>query len=210
VSKADIFCVAALTPSSARQNQQESPLLKLPPEIRNQIFQLAIGDKKYHTLSEPSRSFLRRWEDKHAVALLRCCRQIYAETALLPWSQYTFKFSTSQQMRIWFRQQRAVYCNVMTKVEFNFAMRSIGRGPNMGPGRCRLGTGSEPASWILPNLPALQSIRVSVKASDFCFCFQDTKVATEAMQDAQKSLQDELRVLHPNIVILGSTYSEDS
>lgn len=194
--------------TSARQNQQDSPLLKLPPEIRNQIFQLAIGDKTYHILSTFSSA--RRRQEKHALALLSCCRQIYAETALLPWAQYTFAFGLPGRMNSWFAQQRAVYRNVITKVEFNFTMRSIGRYLSMGSGRCSIGAVAEPAEWKLPDLPALQSIRVSATASDFCYCFQVEEIAIEAMRGAQKSLQDKLRVLHPNIEILESKYSEDS
>lgn len=80
----------------------------------------------------------------------------------------------------------------------------------MGSGRCSIGAMSEPADWKLPDLPALHSIRVSVTASDFCYCFQVEQIAIEAVREAQKSLQDKLSVLHPNIEILESKYREDS
>lgn len=64
-----------------------SPLLALPPEIRNRIFRYALGGKTFRQVHktyyrhpfqcEPS-------ERLHAFALLRTCRQIYVETASVP------------------------------------------------------------------------------------------------------------------------------
>ncbi|CAN9366812.1 unnamed protein product [Alternaria alternata] len=65
-----------------KQNRT-SPLLRLPPEIRNVIWKLVLGGNVYRTwlcgrLESPSP------EPKNVMALLRTCRQVYAEAALMP------------------------------------------------------------------------------------------------------------------------------
>jgi hypothetical protein len=79
------------------KSNQNSPLLRLPPELRYRIWTLVIGvpilrtplrttpeDKRVQPLKLPIT------EGKKAWALLRTCRQIYAETALLPYKSSIF------------------------------------------------------------------------------------------------------------------------
>lgn len=69
------------------KSNQASSLLSLPPELRNRIWRLVLGNKYIRET--------RSWDPKrrpksspreriNTFALLRACRQIYAETALLP------------------------------------------------------------------------------------------------------------------------------
>lgn len=70
-----------------------SPLLSLAAEIRNQIWEYALGGKIFRQVvcHYPTEKFLPKMsERKNTLALLLVCRQIYAETALLPFSSNTF------------------------------------------------------------------------------------------------------------------------
>jgi hypothetical protein len=58
-------------------------LLVLPPEIRNDIWKLVLGGKIYHARNN-DRFQTSQAESKNATALLRTCRQMYAEAALMP------------------------------------------------------------------------------------------------------------------------------
>jgi hypothetical protein len=74
---------------------QASPLLRLPAEIRNQIWRLVVGGKVIReqvTKRGRAQMLPRPCERTNTFALLRVCRQIYAETALLPFSANTFLF----------------------------------------------------------------------------------------------------------------------
>ncbi|KAF2833358.1 hypothetical protein CC86DRAFT_399985 [Ophiobolus disseminans] len=72
-----------------KKNAQDSPLLGLPPEIRNMIWKYVLGRQKIklsatrypdtYYLASPARGTALIWFD-----LLCVCRQIYAEAALLP------------------------------------------------------------------------------------------------------------------------------
>jgi hypothetical protein len=79
------------------KNNQNSPLLRLPPELRGRIWELVFGVSVLRTVY---RTYDRRSKNhrlmppvtkrKNALALLRACRQIYAETALLPYKSSIF------------------------------------------------------------------------------------------------------------------------
>jgi hypothetical protein len=74
---------------------QASPLLRLPAEIRNQIWRLVVGGKVIReqvTKRRRARVLPRPCDRINIFALLRVCRQIYAETALLPFTANTFSF----------------------------------------------------------------------------------------------------------------------
>src|SRR4051812_48744235 len=75
------------------ENNRASPLLFLPPEIRNRIFHYAIGGKTFRQLyrTHGTQRFLGEPSGRpNAFALLRTCRQIYAETAVVPFTSNVF------------------------------------------------------------------------------------------------------------------------
>lgn len=83
------------------QANSESLLLRLPPEIKNCIWAYVLGGKvldvkcfenyeKSHVRDTTAISQDSFPEYSHA--LLQVCRQIYTETALLPFSKNTFRF----------------------------------------------------------------------------------------------------------------------
>ncbi|EMD94207.1 hypothetical protein COCC4DRAFT_79558 [Bipolaris maydis ATCC 48331] len=79
-----------LISSSVKANQQ-SPLLRLPAEVRNMIWEFALGRRLYEI--KPRKVYGRRTYprgDPSEVSLLRVCRQIYAEAASIPLRQNTF------------------------------------------------------------------------------------------------------------------------
>ncbi|KAI8940198.1 hypothetical protein NX059_003904 [Plenodomus lindquistii] len=76
-----------------RQNAQ-SRLLRLPGELRNQIWELALGGHIFGTNTRASffSALLVTRLAPNPFALLQVCRQIYAETALLPFQLSEFRF----------------------------------------------------------------------------------------------------------------------
>ncbi|KAJ8110971.1 hypothetical protein OPT61_g6313 [Boeremia exigua] len=87
------------------KSNSESPLLRLPPEIRNNIWEYVLGGKILDVVFLSSRKG-RYLEEKTAIsplslpesshALLQVCRQLYKETALLPFSTNSFRFESNQ------------------------------------------------------------------------------------------------------------------
>jgi hypothetical protein len=103
---------------SARQNQRDSPLLRLPAELRNQIFRYALGGETWNfVVRESNRHRVRNCSGfQHALALLAVCRQIYAETALLPFSLGSFSFNDSDDFEIWLKALNSAQRNEVSVV----------------------------------------------------------------------------------------------
>ena len=74
----------------AQRNATSSPLLRLPPEIRNMIYTLIID--VVTVVFTKARLGRGRHPIQDGLALLRVCRQIHAEAALLPYAFNTFVF----------------------------------------------------------------------------------------------------------------------
>jgi hypothetical protein len=82
-----------LTCGHSVKRNQDSQLLSLPPEIRNRIWAYALGGhdfRQIHCLRSRYVLRPRPRERSNIFALLRVSRQIYAETALLPYNVNTF------------------------------------------------------------------------------------------------------------------------
>ncbi|KAI4946029.1 hypothetical protein J4E91_007471 [Alternaria rosae] len=76
----------------ANINARDSPLLRLPAEIRNQIFSLALGGS---AVKMPSRVWPMAKPEEHLARwnLLRVCRQVYVETAMIAYTTIPFCFA---------------------------------------------------------------------------------------------------------------------
>jgi hypothetical protein len=77
---------------SVKRNQK-SPLLCLPPEIRNRIWRFALGGREIRQINgfRNHGMFLPEPRERpNAFALLRVCRQIYVETAIISFRANTF------------------------------------------------------------------------------------------------------------------------
>jgi len=85
-----------LIASSPLQNQRSSPLLQLPGELRNTIYAHVLGNHSIDVQEEywPQRFRISispfQVQPHHITALLRTCRQIHAETHLLPFTLNIF------------------------------------------------------------------------------------------------------------------------
>jgi hypothetical protein len=111
---------------SARQYQRHSPLLRLPPELRHLIFAYALGGKtfdiRYDRKSEMAKNTT---VSEHALALLSVCRQIFAETALLPFSSNKFSALHPMVFNIWIKSFRPAFAKAATSVRIDiYARRS--------------------------------------------------------------------------------------
>lgn len=94
------------------RNEQQSYLLRLPPELRNKIYALAVGGKEIFLTSvdSTSRRFIlaskpqeEEWlqdapyrQDLYLTALHKVFRQLYNDTAVLHFSRNTWSGTASE------------------------------------------------------------------------------------------------------------------
>jgi len=100
---------------SSLQNQHNSPLLRLPAELRNQIYAYVLGNliirpkpsKSLNQYGSPTPGLKLRaagasLEDEERatrfLALTQTCRQVYAETKLLPFTLNAFDLRCLSQL----------------------------------------------------------------------------------------------------------------
>ncbi|KAF2789249.1 hypothetical protein K505DRAFT_328365 [Melanomma pulvis-pyrius CBS 109.77] len=104
-------------PPSRVTHNSTTRLLSLPPELRNKIFALALGSYRLQRSEwgPPSGTFYAhpgasrqpvKWINR--CALLRVCRQIYSETATLPYRLNCFSFGMgTPELAFWIRKRSA-------------------------------------------------------------------------------------------------------
>jgi hypothetical protein len=112
-----------LSTYSTRQNQRESPLLKLPAELRNCIFGYALSGHEYSI--EPKIGSFVTIEDvsktpENAFALLKVSRQIYAETALLRLSLSLFSTCSAGLLHQWLGGLLEAKFNIISKLRLRY------------------------------------------------------------------------------------------
>jgi hypothetical protein len=87
-----------MAPHSTQLNATDSPLLRLPGELRNKIFEYVLGDLDLHFTYAYGYQFDVRLEthQRNMLGLLFVCRQAHAETALLHYALNTFNFTLTE------------------------------------------------------------------------------------------------------------------
>lgn len=103
-------CILANTRDSTDQNQFNSPLLKLPGELRNRIYEFALSGRTWHIGYDSNLPVVRSLpkvieaiEDADPCSLLRTCRQIHAEAGHLPLTLITLSCDSQRTLRRWFK-----------------------------------------------------------------------------------------------------------
>lgn len=111
----------ALTLCSFHINATESPLLRMPPDIRNRIYTYTLGDRHawYHFFLSAFRPVCFP-----GIELLRTCRQLYSETRILPFFYNTYAFYDSGALNHWIAT-RPSQSSTMVTTEVTIILASI-------------------------------------------------------------------------------------
>jgi hypothetical protein len=96
---------------SAKSNKIESPLLKLPGEVRTLIWGFATDDIRIMPGDKTAQN------DTWAFQLPRVCRQVYAETAELAYAKARFTFMWMMDVSIWAKLRISAYHEAVTTVQ---------------------------------------------------------------------------------------------
>jgi hypothetical protein len=90
----------------AQRNQRDSPLLLLPAELCNKNYGYVLARKCFEAQAIRSRDKLSSLlpQDPHWLALLFVYRQVYTETAVLPFKLNMFGFETNSDLAGWIKK----------------------------------------------------------------------------------------------------------
>ncbi|KAH7086678.1 hypothetical protein FB567DRAFT_628778 [Paraphoma chrysanthemicola] len=178
------------------KSNQNSPLLQLPPEIRNHIWKLVLVGMVFRQqyknafigqryVGRSSRSVLKNkpHDAKNAMAMLQVCRQLYAECAALPYSvnQFASEFYWMEAFSTALRRLRAHQRSHITDILFEFggySTWSVNRFSSSWLSTARPGMG---LPKLLPNLQRIQ----------ICF-FKETQPMPVSFEDLATLLRSKV------------------
>jgi hypothetical protein len=157
-------------------NRTQSPLLRIPGEIRNEIYKLVVGNRTHQIRAVHTKG----WEDpshlegvttnkeKNAYALLAVCRDIHKEAKDFAFVDHTFCFMHKDEMRWWLSQKanRAIASSIRhVELNVNVIAKPIHNRPPCVP-RHIFPLNRRDFDELLPNI---QSLRLSVLYTmEFC------------------------------------------
>jgi len=108
------------------KTNQDSPLLRLPGELRTRIWEYVLGGFELRSMfpdhsqpRKPRRMIPPFAERSNGTQLLRTCRQIYTETALLPYKTNTFIFETYTPVKYDLKRMKAFQRAHIEKIQFD-------------------------------------------------------------------------------------------
>jgi hypothetical protein len=150
------------------QNQRDSPLLRMPPETRSRIYDYALGVNTFVLLKDDdTENIINTTKAKNALALLAVCRQLYAETALLPFSLNVFSSNSPSTLRSWTSTIQPAYFNNITTLKLVTCLFKLSN---------RFKACSyyfeKPKDWIFSELPSLRHIHLRIILTN---CTKDTE-----------------------------------
>jgi hypothetical protein len=92
--------------TSAPSPVLQTPLLRLPAELRVQIWKYALGGKMYQVYCWPSDNYHKNPtrvlnSERNYLSLLRTCRQIYQEARLIPFTSNCFRIKNEAGFQTW-------------------------------------------------------------------------------------------------------------
>jgi hypothetical protein len=147
-----------LTICSVRQDYEASPFLRIPGELRNRIYDYLFSGVKIRPVRKAT----------DLINIFFVCRQLYAETALLPYRESTFAFQ-AVRTPIRFRKGKAVvseflakrtYAQLLAMQHFEIWVWNLGTLVILGEPSCQI----RPEYWDfidqVPNLKRLTLLRV--------------------------------------------------
>ncbi|KAF2831205.1 hypothetical protein CC86DRAFT_269165, partial [Ophiobolus disseminans] len=83
---------ASRSPSSTERNDHDSPLLRLPGELRNRVYEFVLHQNPRRYLrSFQTSSMWHQGPNLRNLSILSVCKKTHHDTALLPFALNTFR-----------------------------------------------------------------------------------------------------------------------
>ncbi|KAF2847632.1 hypothetical protein T440DRAFT_403239 [Plenodomus tracheiphilus IPT5] len=100
----------------AQRNASDSPLLRLPPEIRNQVWHYLVN-LEVILVKQRKVWWHFKFEELLEAGYLCACPQVYAEAVLMLYATNNFKFRSHHVLQAWVKTQSPGQLAAITRVE---------------------------------------------------------------------------------------------
>lgn len=94
-----ITVIARLINGRYEHNESQSPLLRLPGELRNRIYELALSGTTWYIKN--SNRVVANNTSKYILSLSRVCRKLYHETSTLAFTLGSFRAGDPKDVHQW-------------------------------------------------------------------------------------------------------------
>ncbi|KAF2036006.1 hypothetical protein EK21DRAFT_84386 [Setomelanomma holmii] len=184
------------------RNQRESPLLRLPSEVRNVIYELVLGGKtfKFKDAVNRGHASMVATSERHVLGLLYTCHQIYSEASLLPYSLNTFSFREFDvSLEPFLSHRRLAHNRAITSIELvTYQAARMWAAPD-GFSEDFKEIEETEVIWRFPNL---REIRVIVDLNVSLYVVYGTRdFDFRTIRQAQRDMEDAINAINPNIVV---------
>lgn len=188
--------------TSATRNQRESPFLRLPAEVRNKIYDAALGGRTYKFKDAIYRDHatLETNGERHVLGLLLVCHQIYSEASLLPYSLNTFSFREFElSFKPFLDHRRLAHFRAITSIELvTYQAARMWASPHYFSDIMK--EVEETKVWA--RLPNLREIRVVVDLNTSLYVEYGTRDFNfTVIRESQRSLEEEISAIRPLVLV---------
>lgn len=192
--------------TSSKRNQKASPLLALPAELRNRIYEEVLVKVPWRDIDEKTRA-LRYKDFKKATSLVKVCRQVKFETSELATDSRVMSFADSHHFRRcvahWTPLQREIVRRLLMRC--HLAMQIAPESPTTEHYTCTFDR-TWPAFEIIPELPGLKmtalefTVDVSGCSMGYNGLERDIRAVTKRIATLAKSLGDGVDITRTFVV----------
>lgn len=137
-------------------NSKNSPLLRLPTEIRDKIFRYASTAEDGIICINFPHARRRLLSGRETIILPRVCRQIYSESATLCYTENTFELLrvSGQEVHGWINRRSEAQKRVIRRIQLNWAAYNSPRREKVKIPQNKTAEASYHAVWRIecPNL----------------------------------------------------------
>ena len=189
-----------MTQCSARQNQRDSPLLRLPPEIRNQIFEYALGGHTIWLQDAPKwRRGVKHKKTRNLLALLAVSRQAYAETAMIAFSLNTFCADYSESMATFLRDRSSTSIIRVDNIQIDCHI-SVYSPFYMPSSYCEASTNFWLPDWHFTGLLALKKVAFSYSVTNYTLGL-DSSLIQAGIEKRQRTMEHFIKSQNADLVV---------
>jgi hypothetical protein len=204
--------------TSARSPVLQTQLLRLPAELRVQIWKYALGGKMFEVYCWPSYNYHKNPtrvlnRERNCLSLLRTCRQIYQEARLIPFTSNRFRIKNESGFQTWLDELDTSQQEAIAELHL------VTLGAMQMVGHLYYVPKLLPTTQIIQRLPGLRKLCIEIRSQSNCpscrkgVCEKCTPEETRAKERSMQHISNankRIDVVFKHVSCTSSTASSQS